>query len=60
MIGTLEITVLLVGLVVAFVVSLLAIRFLTEYVKRKNFKPFGYYRVILGIILLGYFFLFAK
>ena len=60
MIGSLEITVLLVGLVVAFVVSLLAIRFLTEYVKRKNFKPFGYYRVILGIILLGYFFLFAK
>ena len=60
MIDTLEITVLLVGLVVAFVVSLLAIRFLTEYVKRKNFKPFGYYRVILGIILLGYFFLFAK
>lgn len=60
MIDSLEITVLLVGLVVAFVVSLLAIRFLTEYVKRKNFKPFGYYRVILGIILLGYFFLFAK
>lgn len=60
MIDSLEITVLLVGLVVAFVVSLLAIRFLTEYVKRKNFKPFGYYRVILGIILLGYFFLFTK
>lgn len=58
-INSIEITVLAVGLVVAFVVSLLAIRFLTEYVKRKNFKPFGYYRIILGIILLAYFFIFA-
>ena len=56
--SSLEIIVLLVGMAVAFVVSLLAIRFLTEYVKRKNFKPFGYYRIILGIILLGYFFIF--
>lgn len=60
MVSTLEIIILLVGLVVAFVVSLLAIRFLTEYVKKRNFKPFGYYRIVLGIILLGYFFLFAK
>lgn len=60
MVSTLEIVILLVGLVVAFVVSLLAIRFLTEYVKKRNFKPFGYYRIVLGIILLGYFFLFAK
>ena len=58
MMSSTEITVLLVGMIVAFVVSLLAIRFLTEYVKRKNFKPFGYYRIILGIILLGYFFIF--
>jgi undecaprenyl-diphosphatase len=59
-INSTEIIVLAVGLVVAFAVSLMAIRFLTEYVKRKNFKPFGYYRIILGIILLGYFFLFAR
>ncbi len=58
MMGTLEIVVLLVGLVVAFVVSLLAIRFLTEYVKKRNFKPFGYYRVGLGAVLLGYYFIF--
>ncbi|MBO5747037.1 MAG: undecaprenyl-diphosphate phosphatase [Clostridia bacterium] len=58
-IGSLEITVLAVGLAIAFVISLLAIRFLTEYVKRKNFKPFGYYRIVLGIILLAYFFIFA-
>lgn len=60
MFSNLQVAVLVVGLVVAFVVSLLAIRFLTNYVKRKNFKPFGYYRIVLGIILLGYFFLFAK
>lgn len=60
MVSSIEIVVLLVGMVVAFVVSLLAIRFLTEYVKKRNFKPFGYYRIILGIILLGYFFVFAK
>ena len=58
MITTTEITVLLVGMAVAFIVSLLAIKFLTEYVKKKNFKPFGYYRIILGIILLAYFFIF--
>lgn len=58
MVSTLEIVVLLVGLVVAFVVSLLAIRFLTEYVKKRNFKPFGYYRVGLGAVLMGYYFIF--
>lgn len=58
MISTSEIIVLAVGMIVAFVVSLLAIRFLTEYVKKRNFKPFGYYRIVLGIILLVYFFAF--
>ncbi len=53
-----EIIVLIVGMAVAFAVSLVAIKFLTEYVKRKNFKPFGYYRIVLGIILLVYFFVF--
>ncbi len=57
-ITVLQITELFVGLAVAFVVSLMAIKFLTEYVKKKNFKPFGYYRIILGIILLAYFFIF--
>ncbi|MBE6798480.1 MAG: undecaprenyl-diphosphate phosphatase [Ruminococcaceae bacterium] len=49
--------ILLVGLVVAFLVSLFAIKFLMGYVKKRDFKPFGYYRIVLGIILLVYFFI---
>ena len=52
MTGT-EITVLVVGCVVAFVVSLAAIRFLMDYVKRHNFKVFGVYRIVLGVIVLA-------
>ena len=48
----LEITVLLVGTLVAFLVSLLAIRFLTVYIKRHDFKVFGWYRIVLGIIMI--------
>jgi len=51
-----EIALLLVGMVVSFVVSLLAIRFLMDFVKRHDFKPFGIYRIALGIIVLIYFF----
>ena len=46
-----------VGLVVAFVTSLLAINWLTGFVRRHDFKPFGIYRIILGIVVLGYFLL---
>lgn len=53
-----ETAVLVIGMAVAFFVSLVAIKFLTDYVKKRDFKPFGYYRIILGIILLGYFFIF--
>ena len=52
MTGT-EIAVLVVGCVVAFAVSLGAIRFLMDYVKRHNFKFFGVYRIVLGIIVLA-------
>ncbi len=52
MTGT-EIAVLVVGCVVAFVVSLAAIRFLMDYVKRHNFKIFGVYRIVLGVIVLA-------
>ncbi|MEE0587591.1 MAG: undecaprenyl-diphosphate phosphatase, partial [Faecalibacterium sp.] len=45
--------VLVVGCVVAFVVSLAAIRFLMDYVKRHNFKFFGLYRIVLGLIVLA-------
>ena len=50
-----EIALLLIGMVVSFVVSLLAIRFLMDFVKRHDFKPFGIYRIALGIIVLIYF-----
>lgn len=43
---------LLIGCVVSFVVSLVAIRFLMDFVKRHSFAPFGYYRIVLGILVL--------
>ena len=50
-----EILLLLVGIVVSFLVSLFAIKFLMDFVKRHSFSPFGVYRIVLGIIVLGYF-----
>ena len=50
-----EIALLLVGMAVSFVVSLLAIRFLMDFVKRHDFKPFGIYRIALGALVLVYF-----
>lgn len=52
-----EIAVLLVGMLVSFVVSVVVIKFLMSYIKKHNFKVFGYYRIILGIVVLAYFFL---
>ena len=48
-----EVAALLVGCVVAFVVSLLAIRFLMDYVKKHTFTAFGWYRIALGVVVLG-------
>ena len=48
-----ELAALLVGCVVAFVVSLLAIRFLMDYVKKHTFTAFGWYRIALGIVVLA-------
>ena len=45
---------LIVGSVVAYFVSLLCIRFLMGYVKRHDFKVFGWYRIVLGALVLGY------
>jgi len=50
-----EILILLIGLVTAFLVSILAIKFLLGYIKKKDFKVFGYYRIVLGILVIGYF-----
>ncbi|MFV0529222.1 MAG: undecaprenyl-diphosphate phosphatase [Lachnospiraceae bacterium] len=53
----LEIGILFVGMVVAFVVSIVSIKFLMGYIKKHDFKVFGWYRIVLGIIVLLYFFI---
>jgi undecaprenyl-diphosphatase len=50
-----EIIILLTGMIVAFAVSVLAIKFLMGYIKKNDFKAFGYYRIILGLIVIFYF-----
>jgi len=54
-----EIGVLIVGCIVSFIVSLLVIRGLMEYVRKHSFFVFGVYRIVLGIIVLAYFAIFA-
>lgn len=54
-----ELLFLVIGMITAFIVSLIAIKFLMGYIKRNDFKAFGYYRIILGIIVIAYF-LFLK
>ncbi|MEZ3503093.1 MAG: undecaprenyl-diphosphate phosphatase [Lachnospiraceae bacterium] len=50
-----ELAILLAGMATAFFVSILAIKFLMGYIKKNDFKSFGYYRIILGILVLVYF-----
>lgn len=50
-----ELVLLAVGMIVAFVVSVIVIRFLMDFIKKHDFKVFGYYRIVLGIIVLIYF-----
>lgn len=50
-----ELIILIVGTLTAFIVSIFAITFLLNYIKKSNFKAFGYYRIILGVIILLYF-----
>ncbi len=52
-----ELLILAVGVAVAFVVSLAAIKFLVSFVRRHSFAAFGYYRIVLGAIVLAYFFI---
>ncbi len=56
--GMTEISVLAVGCVVSFIVSLLVIRALMEYVRKHSFSAFGIYRIVLGIVVLAYFLIF--
>ena len=51
----LELALLLIGTVVSFVVSLFVLRFLMGYIKKHDFKVFGWYRIVLGIVVLAFF-----
>ena len=51
-----EVLILLIGMATAFIVSILSIRFLLKYIKTNDFKPFGWYRIALGIVVLFYIF----
>lgn len=53
--SALEFSILITGMIVAFIVSIFAIKFLMDYIKKHDFKVFGYYRIILGIIVILYF-----
>lgn len=50
-----ELAILVVGMLTAFIVSVLAIKFLLSYIRKHDFKAFGYYRIVLGIIVILYF-----
>ena len=52
-----EIIVLITGMLVAYIVSIIIIKYLLSYVKKHDFKPFGIYRIILGVILVIYYML---
>ena len=54
-VSTFELVLLLLGIGVSFAVSLIAIEFLMNFVKKHDFKPFGIYRIALGFIVIGYF-----
>jgi len=50
--STFELTILILGMVVSFITSIFVIKFLIDYVKKHDFKIFGYYRVVLGIVII--------
>ena len=50
-----ELAILIWGMVIAFTVSIIVIKFLMSYIKKHDFKIFGWYRIILGIVVLAYF-----
>ncbi len=52
-----ELVTLAVGCVVAFAVSVAVIKFLMSYIKKKDFKVFGWYRIVLGVVVIAYFLL---
>ena len=50
-----EIAILIAGMISAFIVSVIVIRFLMSYIKKHDFKVFGWYRIVLGAVVLLYF-----
>lgn len=50
-----ELAILIAGCIFSFVVSIFAIKFLMNYIRRNDFSSFGWYRIIIGIIVIGYF-----
>lgn len=53
--STTEISILIVGIITAFIVSILSIKFLMNYIKRNDFTAFGIYRIVLGVCVIAYF-----
>ena len=53
--GPMEVVTLLIGMIVAFIVSLFVIRFLMDYIRKHDFTGFGWYRIALGIVVIAYF-----
>lgn len=53
-----EVVILVIGMLVSFIVSVLAIKFLMGYIKKHNFKVFGWYRIALGIVVILFFTIF--
>ena len=53
-----QLGILAIGMLTAFAVSIFVIKFLMDYIKKHDFKAFGWYRIILGILVLGYFSIF--
>lgn len=58
--GAMGYVTLIVGMLVAFIVSLFVIKFLLGYIRKHDFKAFGYYRIVLGIIVILYFVISGK
>jgi len=52
-----ELITLLIGMLTAFIVSIITIKFLLTYIKKHDFKVFGWYRIVLGLVVIGYFLL---
>jgi undecaprenyl-diphosphatase len=55
-----ELLILSVGTIVAFVVSIIIIKFLLDYIRKNSFKVFGYYRIALGLLVFLYFSVIKK